>query len=311
MASTVRPNIPCTKYKYLVVDLDDCLLTTTLKNERGQYIPNLNPNSLSNDLIKRAKEGGYHGFYVCTHRHYLAVKNGVIERNFQYDVDFLRSIGARVNLDIKNYYTHQIVKNFAKATDLTCVEVSTSDDLVKEGTCGSGYKQILEPYEKIKMQSRKHVVPENGVIVGGHLSEEERKLNMKSKLKQLRQIRDHSLERSLKMEEERRNGKNVDAPPESTVEVELHYFDDRKELGEEAVQKLEAKDNVTFRAFHHYPAEGVIATEIKREPDVVAVNQPLVSQVVPWFLLFSDAVNNGLNATMQQHTNMLSPMSNY
>lgn len=138
--------LPFGNKRFLVIDIDRCAFT---------YSSSL-PELLSDRLITHAKNGKYDGFYVCTHR-LKQFHTDSVDGNFykaqQLEKDEAWFSKKGITLEKRNFYLSQIIKNFALKTGLPIVAVSTPDDCSETAPknpafrCGSGYKNIIEPFE--------------------------------------------------------------------------------------------------------------------------------------------------------------------
>lgn len=165
-----------------IVDLDLCALSVQSKS----------PYLLSESLIRRLKNGGYTGFYICTHR-----CNSNDTTNIEININAMKDISDRqkklhaskskkycdwvkaqpleflqgtnvyagsilqltnmADVDTKMVFTCVLAENITKLTKLKLLEVSTPDDSCGEANrkCGYGYRQFMYPMEQLALSSRK------------------------------------------------------------------------------------------------------------------------------------------------------------
>lgn len=221
--------------RFLIIDIDACLFT---------YRSSL-PELLSDKLIEYAKQYNYDGFYICTHRrrnmyHEKNPQQDFIEKCFQdifvYEADTCYFQIKNIKLDKKNFYTSQIIKNFSLKTGLPLIAVSTPDDFSdtapKEPAlrCGSGYKNIVEPYENQLL----------GISTSDHKSTQspvpKKSMEIKFKNNQFIQI-----------------GEHVIANFEDVDEFKLDVIDDLDEICLEAtkVQTNKLSNKITMNIYCH------------------------------------------------------------
>jgi hypothetical protein len=197
-------------YRYLVTDYDDCAYSAA----------SLRGDNLSQSIINMALTGRYNGFYGCTHRAYSSYH--VLERMFATANRW--SAGFYQTPYKQNFATYKITENFAAATHLPNMAVSTLDDLVYK-KCGRGYALVLKPYEVSKQ------LPSTPYLSGLHIAKE-----LTSKNAQLTIIAKHA------------------AAEHPDAEIVLDYVDDKASLCHEAINASMSADwpkNVFLNIYHY------------------------------------------------------------
>ncbi len=121
------------KINILVVEYDHCLFT----------VNGTSPQMLSKPIIDFVRDRReIVEFYGCTHRSYARLA----ELKNKAKEELLSTTYSQQDL-LDNFSTFTITHHFQTAVSLTCLGVSTLDDLVLE-ECGAGYTKVIAPYEK-------------------------------------------------------------------------------------------------------------------------------------------------------------------
>lgn len=132
------------RVRIMIVDVDNCLLSSSVMDATGKVVPNTRKDLLSQKLIDLALT--YDAYYICTHR--------CSELTFAATLDPKRLefyIKDHPELDPTNIFLINIIENFSNATGLKCLAVSTPDDF-NASACGQGYLESVAPYEKLLLQ---------------------------------------------------------------------------------------------------------------------------------------------------------------
>lgn len=196
--------------RYLVTDYDDCAYSAT----------SMRADSLSQPIVDMALAGDYDGFYGCTHRAY---------GSYQYAdraASVKRLIGYPNSAANLNFPTYVITKNFAAATSLRNMAVSTLDDLLYQ-ECGEAYTKVLKPFEVFKVRP---------VFSVGYIQPLGIPARLGSKNFQLTQIAKHA------------------AALHPGAEIVLDYVDDKESLGREAIAASAGREwpgNVFLNIYHY------------------------------------------------------------
>lgn len=215
--------------RFFVTDYDDTAFSYASKRA----------DSLSQPIIDMAVKGNYAGFYGCTHRCY-----SIIDLTKMWAM-CAQKWGTQLGHDAsaldKNFPTYRITKNFADASMLPNMAVSTLDDILDKNTkAGYGFTAILGPYEieNKSPENKKQYIHKRDVL-----------LNSRSKNIQLTQIAKHALATS---------GKNA---------VILDYVEDSAAICNNALHAMDDPEwpaDATLNVYHYH--DGII--ELLKETDV-------------------------------------------
>ncbi len=124
--------------KFLATDYDGCAVT--LHGTRSDL--------LSTSLIQHALNGGYTGFYGCTHRCYGTA--WLVKK-----LSSFKAIYSNYKKEVieNNITTYKVTTNFAKIASLPCMAVSMLDDSLS--ACGFTYENMIKPYETMGKSAKR------------------------------------------------------------------------------------------------------------------------------------------------------------